>query len=53
VTWVYLNGIDPVKGLPEQQTLLVNPFAHVGQKNVPSSWAEKDADGRLVGKTST
>jgi hypothetical protein len=51
MTWVYLAGVDHVKGVPERHTLIVNPFAHVGQKNVPASWAEKDSDGHLVGKT--
>lgn len=43
--WVYLAGIDPVKGVPPVHTVIVNPFAHLGQAAVPGSWYTKAADG--------
>ena len=48
--WVYSAGVDPVKGVPPVQTIIVNPFAHLGQKAVPGSWATKGEDGKLVGR---
>jgi hypothetical protein len=34
-------------------TLFLNPTGHVGVRNVPSSWTEKNDDGRIVGKPMT
>jgi hypothetical protein len=49
--WVYSTGHTETKPPPPVQHLMVNPFAHVGQANVPGAWYEKDADGHYVGKT--
>jgi hypothetical protein len=48
--WVYSTGHTPVKPPPPTQTLIINPFAHVGQKAVPGSWYTKDGNGGYVGK---
>jgi hypothetical protein len=46
---VYLNGIDPVKGVPARHFIYCNPGNHLGTSTVPAAWTKKDAQGGIVG----
>jgi hypothetical protein len=50
--YVYLAGIDPVKGVPALHFIRCAPAAHLGVKHAYSDWVEK-VDGKLVGKEFT
>jgi hypothetical protein len=48
--FVYAAG-DPIKGVVANHWLIVNPAEHLGVAAVVRTLTEKDADGKVVGKT--
>jgi hypothetical protein len=46
--FVYLQG-DPIKGIPTNHYVLVNPSQHLGVDAVPKDWVES-TDGVAAGR---